>query len=135
MYFKWGALGHVNFISIKLNTYTVLRGHRHCSQLIPRAPLHQNGGRAGRAGAGALPLGKHRAGSMGSCTGLGNKIFKTKQIPPKRLYLFIHERPRQREKQAPCREPDVGLHPGTPGSQPEPKADAPLLTPSQNKIF
>ena len=30
----------------------------------------------------------------------------------------------QREKQAPCREPDVGLDPGTPGSRPEPKADA-----------
>ena len=25
------------------------------------------------------------------------------------FYLFIHERYRQREKQAPCREPDVGL--------------------------
>ena len=32
---------------------------------------------------------------------------------------------RQREeKQAPCREPDVGLNPGNPGSRPEPKADA-----------
>ena len=28
----------------------------------------------------------------------------------------------QREKQAPCREPDVGLDPGTPGSHPGPKA-------------
>ena len=26
---------------------------------------------------------------------------------------------RQREKQAPCREPDVGLDPGSPGSCPE----------------
>ena len=26
------------------------------------------------------------------------------------------QRHRQREKQAPCREPDVGLHPGSPGS-------------------
>ena len=26
---------------------------------------------------------------------------------------------RQREKQAPCREPDVGLNPGSPGSRPE----------------
>ena len=34
------------------------------------------------------------------------------------------QRHRQREKQAPCREPDVGLDPGTPGSYPEPKADA-----------
>ena len=49
-----------------------------------------------------------------------------------RFYLFIHEReretererqrPRQREKQAPCREPDVRLDPGSPGSQPGLKA-------------
>ena len=32
------------------------------------------------------------------------------------------ERERQREKQAPCREPDAGLDPGTPGSCPGPKA-------------
>ena len=48
-----------------------------------------------------------------------------------RFCLFIHERQRQREtetqrhrqreKQAPCREPDVGLDPGTPGSGPESK--------------
>ena len=30
-------------------------------------------------------------------------------------------RHRQREKQAPCREPDVGLDPGSPGSHPGPK--------------
>ena len=42
--------------------------------------------------------------------------------------LFIHEghrerqRHRQREKQAPLREPDIGLDPGIPGSCPEPKA-------------
>ena len=43
--------------------------------------------------------------------------------------LFIHEihrgwerqRHRQREKQAPCGEPDVGLDPGAPGSGPGPK--------------
>ena len=29
---------------------------------------------------------------------------------------------RQREKQAPHREPDMGLDPGTPGSHPGPKA-------------
>ena len=28
------------------------------------------------------------------------------------------QRHRQREKQAPCREPDVGLNPGSPGSCP-----------------
>ena len=31
------------------------------------------------------------------------------------------QRHRQREKQAPCREPDAGLDPGTPGSHPRPK--------------
>ena len=51
-----------------------------------------------------------------------------------RFYLFIHEREResqrhrQKEKQAPCREPDAGLDPGTPGSCPEPKADAQPLS-------
>ena len=37
------------------------------------------------------------------------------------------ERERQRhrrEKQAPCREPDAGLDPRTPGSRPRPKAGA-----------
>ena len=38
------------------------------------------------------------------------------------------QRHRQRDKQAPCREPDVGLNPGTPGSLPEPKADAQQLS-------
>ena len=41
--------------------------------------------------------------------------------------LFIHERhteaETQRERQAPCGEPDAGLNLRTPGSQPEPKAD------------
>ena len=54
----------------------------------------------------------------------------------KRFYLFIHERHRekekqrhrQREKQAPCRESHVGLDPRTPGSRPEPKAEAQLLS-------
>ena len=47
------------------------------------------------------------------------------------MILFIHERRtqrgrdnRQKEKQAPCKEPDAGLDPGTPGSHPEVKADA-----------
>ena len=50
-----------------------------------------------------------------------NKFFKI-------FYLFIHETHRQRhrqwEKQAPCKELDVGLDPETLGSHPEPKADA-----------
>ena len=50
--------------------------------------------------------------------------------------MFIHEthrererqRRRQREKPTLWREPSVGLDPGTPGSHPEPKADAQLLS-------
>ena len=38
------------------------------------------------------------------------------------------ERERQREKQAPCREPEVGLDPRTPGSHPRPKAGTELLS-------
>ena len=34
----------------------------------------------------------------------------------------------QREKQAPCKEPDVGLDPGSPGSRPEPKTGAQPLS-------
>ena len=47
-----------------------------------------------------------------------------------RFYLFIHERHtkrqrhRQREKQAPCREPDTGLDPRSPGSRPGLKTGA-----------
>ena len=35
---------------------------------------------------------------------------------------------KQREKQAPHREPDAGLDPGTLGSRPEPKTDAQPLS-------
>ena len=52
-----------------------------------------------------------------------------------KIYLFIHserarerQRHRQREKQAPCRKPDAGLNPGSPGSYPRPKAGAKLLS-------
>ena len=38
------------------------------------------------------------------------------------------DRHRRREKQAPCREPDVGLNLGTPGSRSEPKAGAQPLS-------
>ena len=47
-----------------------------------------------------------------------------------RFCLFIRDterekqKHRQREKQAPCREPDMGLNPGCPGSRPGPKAYA-----------
>ena len=63
-----------------------------------------------------------------------------------KFYLFIHERQRereremqrhrQREKQVPCREPDAGLDPGTPGSCPGWKAGAkPLSNPGIHRIF
>ena len=42
------------------------------------------------------------------------------------IYLLETQREtqthRQREKQAPCREPNAGLDPGSPGSRPGPKA-------------
>ena len=38
------------------------------------------------------------------------------------------ERQRQWEKQAPCREPDVGLDPRTPGSRPGTKGEAQLMS-------
>ena len=37
------------------------------------------------------------------------------------------QRHRQREKQTPCREPNVGFDPRSPGSCPRPKAGAKLL--------
>ena len=46
------------------------------------------------------------------------------------------QRHRQREKQAPLKEPDVELDPRTPGSCPEPKADAhPLSHPGDPVPF
>ena len=45
-----------------------------------------------------------------------------------RFYLFIHERHRQREKQAPCGKPNAGLDSRTPGSWPQPNADAQPLS-------
>ena len=50
------------------------------------------------------------------------------------IYLFMRDtqrerqRHRQREKQAACREPDVGLDPGTLGSRSELKADGQPLS-------
>ena len=38
------------------------------------------------------------------------------------------QRHRRREKQAPCRKPDVGLDPRTPGPRPGPKAGTKLLS-------
>ena len=46
------------------------------------------------------------------------------------------QRHRQREKLAPCREPDVGLDPRTPGSHPGPKAGTkPLSHPGIPTFF
>ena len=71
-----------------------------------------------RPGHGALPV------EAPSCEHvLALEIFFSQ-----RFYLLIHERHterqrhRQREEQVPCREPDVGLYPWTPGSHPGLKA-------------
>ena len=45
------------------------------------------------------------------------------------------QRHRQWEKQAPWREPDVGLDPGTPGSHPGPKAGAKPLSHPEIPFF
>ena len=47
----------------------------------------------------------------------------------------MHERERQREKQAPRREPHVGLDPGTPESCPVPKAGTKPLSHPGTPIF
>ena len=42
-----------------------------------------------------------------------------------RFYLFMREKEAETQaegEEAPCREPDVGLDPGSPGSRPRPKA-------------
>ena len=65
---------------------------------------------------------------------LVRKWFLSLFIFLKIFYLFIHERQREgqrhtcREKQAPFREPDVGLNPGTPRSRSGAKAEAQPLS-------
>ena len=49
------------------------------------------------------------------------------------MYLFMRDTQReaefrQREKEAPCGEPDAGLDPGIPGSPPDLKADTQPLS-------
>ena len=63
------------------------------------------------------------------------KIFKRFIYLFLRFYLLIHEGHTERqtetqrqEKQAPRKEPDMELYPGTLGSHPELKADAQLLS-------
>ena len=83
----------------------------------PSAP-----GPAGALGAIAV-LGLLRQGLLRMC--VCNFFFKI---------LFIYswdterQRHRQKEKQAPCGEPDAGLDPRTPGSRPEQKVDAQPLS-------
>ena len=68
-------------------------------------------------------------------------VFPLHQLSYLRLLFFLilllirekerereRQRHRQREKQASCREPYVGLDPGTPTSHPGPKAGAKLLS-------
>ena len=45
------------------------------------------------------------------------------------------QRHRRREKQAPSREPDTALDPGTPGLHPGPKAGAKLLSHPEIPLF
>ena len=57
------------------------------------------------------------------------------------IYLFMRDTQKEqrhgkREKQAPSREPDVELDPRTPGSHPEPEADAqPLSHPGAPVLY
>ena len=60
----------------------------------------------------------HLFGSVFSCIDFKKKVFKDF------IYLLMRDTEReaetqQREKQAPCRDPDVGLDPGSPGSGPD----------------
>ena len=59
-------------------------------------------------------------------------VFSSTIFIKKILFIYSWETHRdtyrQREKQAPCTEPSVGLDPRTPGSLPEPKADAQPLS-------
>ena len=54
----------------------------------------------------------NRCATQGSLK--GSTLKKKKDF----IYLFMTDRERQRETQAPCREPDVGLDPRSPGSHP-----------------
>ena len=50
-----------------------------------------------------------------------------------KYFMYLSMRDTERERQAegeaaPCREPDAGLDPRTPGSRPEPEADAQALS-------
>ena len=73
---------------------------------------------------GAKPL------SCWGCPALYNFLFFFFKI----YFIFIYDRHRERqrhrrrEKQAPCREPDAGLDPGTPGPRRGPKAGAEPLS-------
>ena len=59
---------------------------------------------------------------------IAQKFFNNSKMFFKRFYFFMIDIKRQREKQAPCREPNVGLDSRPLGSQPESKADAQPLS-------
>ena len=86
--------------------------HGYCAQSFPRQSLQPN---------------QYRQFQSPVCGNKGvNRCQGSSQSSLKKNYLFIRnrerDRHRQREKQAPCREPNVGLDPWTPGPHPEPKA-------------
>ena len=62
------------------------------------------------------------------CGGINYKSLIKKMFFKGFIYLFMRDTKReaetQREKQDPCREPDAGLDPWTPGLGPEPKPKA-----------
>ena len=69
---------------------------------------------------------------MGKADKWNQVLMSTVPLFFKKFYLFItdteRQRHRQKEQQAPYREPNAGLNPRTPGSRPEPKADAQPLS-------
>ena len=78
-------------------------------------------------------------GEVGGGMGVIDKVIKGTLSKKYFICLFTRhaerQRHRQREKQFPYREPDVGLDPRTSGSQPEPKADAqPLSHPGVPRV-
>uniref|UniRef100_A0A8P0SCB5 Refilin A n=1 Tax=Canis lupus familiaris TaxID=9615 RepID=A0A8P0SCB5_CANLF len=84
----------------------------------PRIEVSGNWGQAGGWG----------AQGPGGCAGVVFFFFFFFKILFMRDTHRERQRHRQREKQAPCREPDVRLDPGTPGSRPGRKADTQPLS-------
>ena len=77
------------------------------------------------------PLVQRQVSYWGACVELPQlyiTFFKNILFIYSRETLRKKQKRRQREKQAPCGNLNVGLDPSTLGSQPEPKADAQPLT-------